>query len=134
MRVVLDTNVFVSGVFFSGAPSQILEAWSEGRVTLVLSREILEEYRRVSDELHAEFPELNLDPFLALVAVKGVFVEAAPLAGQVSADPDDDRFLACALSGGCSVVVSGDKHLLDASGCQGITVLRPRAFVDRYLS
>lgn len=53
MRVILDTNVFISGVFFGGPPSRILEGWHDGRVTLVLSPEILDEYQRVAAELHA---------------------------------------------------------------------------------
>ena len=47
MKVVLDTNVFVSGVFFCGPPYDILSAWRGGRLQLVVSAEILEEYRRV---------------------------------------------------------------------------------------
>ena len=46
---------------------------------------------------------------------------------------DDDKFLACALASGAGTIVSGDKHLLSVSGYRGIEVLRPRAFVDRYL-
>lgn len=53
MRVILDTNVFVSGIFFSGPPHEILEAWRHGRIRLVISPEILEEYRRVGEELPA---------------------------------------------------------------------------------
>ena len=56
------------------------------------------------------------------------------LEGQVCADPDDDKFLACALASGARIIVSGDKHLVDVSGYRGIEVLRPRAFVDRYLA
>jgi predicted nucleic acid-binding protein len=56
------------------------------------------------------------------------------LEGQVCADPDDDKCLACALASGAGIIVSGDKHLVDVSGYRGIEVLRPRAFVDRYLA
>ena len=59
MRVVLDTNVLVSGVFFSGLPRRILEAWRDRRVELVVSLEILEEYRRVGERL-SSLPVLSL--------------------------------------------------------------------------
>ncbi|MBK7449987.1 MAG: hypothetical protein IPJ47_11370, partial [Anaerolineales bacterium] len=49
-------------------------------------------------------------------------------------DPDDDKFFACALASGSKVIVSGDKHLLKVSGYQGIEVLKPREFLDRYLA
>lgn len=51
MKVVLDTNVVLSGIFFGGVPGRILTAWSEGRVQLVLTPEILDEYRRAGDAL-----------------------------------------------------------------------------------
>ena len=49
MKVVLDTNVFISGVFFSGPPYQILKAWREGKIQLVVSEKIFEEYVRVGE-------------------------------------------------------------------------------------
>jgi len=134
VRVVLDTNVFVSGVFFSGPPHRILQAWRDGRVKLVLSSEILEEYHRVGQELAAEFIGADLASIEALLATHAEFVDAPPLPQQVCADPDDDKFLACALASRTKIVVSGDKELLRVTGWGGIQVLRPRAFIDLYLS
>ena len=48
MKVILDTNVFTSGVFFGVPPNRILQGWRDGRVKLVLSPEILDEYRRIA--------------------------------------------------------------------------------------
>lgn len=134
MRVVLDTNVFVSGVFFSGPPYRILQAWRDERVRLVLSTEILDEYHRVGQQLAAQFPGTDLAPIEALLATHAEFVDAAPLPRQVCADPDDDKFLACALASRTKTIVSGDKELLRVTGWRGIQVLRPRAFVDSHLS
>lgn len=55
MRVVLDTNVFISGIFFGGIPSKILNAWKNKNVTLIISPAILDEYRRVLLELSTQF-------------------------------------------------------------------------------
>lgn len=49
-------------------------------------------------------------------------------------DPDDDKFLACAIASGTKIIVSGDKHLLRVSGYQGIEVLKPKTFIDVYLT
>ena len=133
MRVVLDTNVFISGVFFSGPPYQILDAWRRRRVDLVVSSEILEEYRQTGLTLSEAFPGVDLGPWLELVHVRGVVVEAPPLEDQVCTDPDDDKFQACARAARVRLIVSGDKALLRASGYSGITVLTPRRFVDQYL-
>ena len=67
MKIVLDTNVFISGIFFSGPPYRILEAWRAGKVQLALSIEILEEYRRVAQILAAEHRGINLDSLIDLL-------------------------------------------------------------------
>ena len=66
MRVILDTNIFVSGIFFSGPPARILEAWRDGKIQIVVSEEILEEYRTVGMRLAAGFKGVDIDPFLRL--------------------------------------------------------------------
>ena len=133
MKLIVDTNVFVSGVFFSGPPFEILNAWRRKKVTLIISPDILSEYQRVGDALAAEFPGVDIDPWIELLMLKTKLTDAPPLAESVCTDPDDDKFLACGIATGTKLIVSGDKHLLDVSGYQGVTVLRPRAFVDRYL-
>ena len=134
MRIVLDTNVLVSAAFFGGLPGRILEAWRNGHLQLVMSADILQEYQRVGQILADEYSGTDLTPFLALVAVRGELVNAPALSEPVSADPDDDKFLACAMAAGVSVIVSGDKDLLDKSGWRDIRVLRPREFADDFLS
>jgi uncharacterized protein len=73
VKVVLDTNVFVSGVFFSGPPHQILQAWRGGKVQLVISPEIFDEYSRVGEELGEQFPAVDLRPVLELVTLNAEF-------------------------------------------------------------
>ena len=134
MKVVLDTNVLVSGILFTGPPHQILLAWSEGRFELVFTSDIHEEYRRITAELQQQFPRVDLAVALDLVLVNAQAFPSAVLEAEVCADPDDDKFLAYALASGASIIVSGDTHLFDVSGCCGIESLRPRAFLDRYLA
>lgn len=134
MRVILDTNVFISGVFFAGPPYRILEAWRDGKLQLVISPEILEEYQRVAEVLSEQFPAVNLRPMLDLVTIKAELFSAQTLPEPVSDDPDDDKFLACAISSKSNVIVSGDKHLLKVSGYQRIKVVKPLDFIDEYLS
>ncbi len=134
MKVVIDTNVFVSGIFFTGPPYQILEAWRKGKIQLVLSPEILEEYQRVGEELTNQFKVVDLNPTLDLLTAKGLLINAVCLNKQVCDDPDDDKFISCAIAGKVKLIVSGDKHLLRASGYSNIDIVKPRQFVDDYLS
>jgi uncharacterized protein len=133
LKVVMDTNVFVSGVFFSGPPYQILKAWQLGEFELIVSREILDEYGRVGEILEEEHPGVDLKPILNFVLERAKVYKSAVLKEPICEDPDDDKFIACAVASGSKVIISGDKHLLKISGYQGIQVLKPRAFVDQYL-
>lgn len=135
MKVVLDTNVVVSGLFFGGIPGRILSAWHAGHVTLVLSASILAEYREVGAELSARYGDLDFESFAALLVMNSEMIGAPEyFSDAVCDDPADDKFLACAAAAGVGVIVSGDRHLLAVSGWSGIEVLRPREFVERYLS
>jgi putative PIN family toxin of toxin-antitoxin system len=133
MKVVVDTNVVISGVFFGGMPSRVLEAWRDGEFDLVVSPEVLEEYRRVGEELTARFPGVSLAPFLALLVMNAEIVEAPGLSDQVSRDRDDDKFIACALAANCQTIISGDKDLLEVTGYQGLKVVAPRVFLESVL-
>lgn len=133
MRVVLDTNVFISGIFFNGPPSQILKAWEKGGFQVLLSQEILDEYHRVAHELSSKFPSVDILPIIEMVTVHGQFVDTQDLDIVVCEDPDDNKFIECAIAGNCRIIISGDKHLLRLSGYQDIDVLNPRNFVERYL-
>jgi putative PIN family toxin of toxin-antitoxin system len=134
VRIVLDTNVFISAVFFGGPPYRILDAWRDGRVSLVLSAEIFEEYRRVGEELGKRFEGVDAAPFLRLVARHAEFVKAEELTAPVCRDPDDDKFLGCACAAGVQAIVSGDKDLLSLSEFRSIRILSPRQFVDAHLT
>jgi putative PIN family toxin of toxin-antitoxin system len=133
VRVILDTNVFVSGVFFSGPPYRILEAWRDGKLQLVASQEILEEYQRVGETLAEQFAGVNLQPIIDLVTTNAEIFPNQVLPESLCEDPDDDKFIACALAGRCRVIISGDRHLLKVSGFRGLTVMSPRRFIDEYL-
>src|SRR5687768_16594146 len=133
LKVIMDTNVFVSGVFFSGPPYQILNAWQSGAFELVVSQEILDEYSRVGEILAEARPKIDLNPILKFVIEHAKVYKPVKLQEPVCEDPDDDKFFACALASGSRVIISGDKHLLKVSGYEGIDVLKPREFVDRFL-
>jgi putative PIN family toxin of toxin-antitoxin system len=133
VKVVLDTNVYISGIFFTGPPYQILEAWRDARIQIVVSPDILEEYQRVGETLASQFPYIDLQPLFELLTLNADIVPSGNLAETVCTDPDDDKFLACALASGAACIISGDKHLLRVSGYKGLKVLSPRRFVDDYL-
>jgi len=133
MRIVLDTNVFVSGIFFTGPPYQILKAWRDGRVQLLVSPSILDEYQRIGAQLALQFRGVDLKPFLDLLTVQAEILLPPALPLVIRDDPSDDKFLEAAVAGNAPYIISGDKHLLTLSEFRGIQILKPRDFVQRYL-
>ena len=133
MRIVLDTNVLMSGIFFAGPPASILSAWAEGRLELLATVEILAEYRRVGNRLSKKYASVDVDPVLDLVVRESRILEPFPVPADACDDKDDIKFLACAISGHATCVVSGDRALLRASGHEGIEVVTPRDFLTRFL-
>lgn len=133
MRVVLDTNVLVSGVFWSGPPHRVLQAWREGRFRLVLSGEIQEEYQRVIRRFSQVFPAVDLAWLGELLAVYTEFLAVPDIPVSVSRDAMDDKFLVCALLAD-AVLVTGDADLLSLRPLAGLEILTPREFVRAYLT
>ena len=106
MRVVIDTNVFVSS-FFGGNPRKIIDLWKRGQVTLCLSGAVLDEYLEVLRRFG--LPEGDLESLLSLFA-KGVhilFTTKVPSLRVVKQDPDDDKFVACAVALNAEAVITG---------------------------
>jgi putative PIN family toxin of toxin-antitoxin system len=131
--VVLDTSVWISGVFFRrGIPASILRAWRDRRFEIVVTSETLAELDRKLREKVAEF---GADPTLAeeWVTYIKTFARAAPTtvtASGVCRDPDDDKFLGAALSGGASYIVSSDHDLQVLGEYRDVKVLSPREFAE----
>ena len=133
MRIILDTNVFISGIFFSGPPSRILKAWGSHYFQIVLSQDILNEYRRVAEDLSFKFPAVDILPIIEQITIHAQFVDTHGVDINLCEDPDDDKFIECAVAGKCKTIVSGDKHLLKLSGYHDIMIMNPRSFVEKYL-
>ena len=133
IKVVLDTNIFVSS-FFGGNPRKIISLWEFGEIMLCLSRPIVDEYVEVLRRMGLQ-DEKELGELLGLFAAGAnvVFTAKTPELQVVADDPDDDKFIECAVASKCKTIISGDKHLLKLTGYNGIDILKPRQFVDSYL-
>ena len=94
MKVIVNTNVFISGVFFSGPPHQILNARRDGKIQWAISQEILKEYWRVGEVIVEQFPSVDLKLILDLVTIEAELYQTQDLPTPVCSDPDDDKFLA----------------------------------------
>ena len=72
-------------------------------------------------------------PIIELITIHGQFIDTEGLDISICEDPDDDKFIECAVAGKCDIIVSGDRHLLKLVRHKGVRILKPRDFVDQYL-
>ncbi len=132
VKVVIDTNVFISS-FFGGIPRAIIDQWKNGEITLCISQDIIEEYFEVLNRLGLEDKnEIDLLCRLFAEGYHSIFAAKTPRLNVVIDDPDDDKFLECAVALDCKMVVSGDKHLKDIKKYIDIEILSPREFINRF--
>lgn len=132
IRAVLDTNVVVSALLFSGPPSRLISAWQSGRLRPVVSAPILDEYIRVlaypkfkltNTEIRGLLEE-ELIPFIETVT-------AVPTNIPDLRDPDDAKFITCAVAAGVRWLVSGDDDLLSLHHVESVDILSVTAFLQQ---
>ncbi len=129
MRVVIDTNVFVSS-FFGGNPKSIIDLWKKEEIVLCLSRDILDEYIDVLQRVGLKGEE-EMEELLSLFA-KGfniLFTTKTPRIRVVKEDPEDDKFIECAVALKAEVIITGDKALKTMGEYVGIKILTPQQFL-----
>ena len=139
MRVVLDTNVLISGLLFPGGPpSQLVDAWRGGAFDLALSDFMIDEITRVWNHVAPRLKRTpsDLSDFLDVLALRGELVQldVADLASAAATglrDPNDVPILATLLCAGSDWLVTGDKDLLVLAG--SYPILTPAAFVTRFM-
>lgn len=135
MRVVLDTNVIVSGsISPHGVPGRLLAAWEAQTFDLLVSAALLIEYRRALgyEKVRSRHRknDAELDELIGRYRRFGTLIEPEERLAVVAGDPDDDRVLECAVAGKATQIVTGDPHLLRLGSYREIPILTPRAFVE----
>lgn len=132
MRIVIDTNVVASGVFFGGAPRLVLEAISSGSIDAFATSEILDEYHETIDRLMVKYGgRFNADGLSRFQMMINLVDTQTKV--EVCRDPDDDKFLGCALDSKAVYIVSGDKDLLTLENYEGVEIITAREFCEKYL-
>jgi putative PIN family toxin of toxin-antitoxin system len=139
LRVVLDTNVYVSGTILSyRTPFEILQAWRRHEYVLVTSEAIIAElervlrYPRIRDRY--TIGEEDIVRLVTSLRADALVVPGDYQLSGVSPDPEDDKFLACALEAQANCIVTGDPDLLVLKCYTGVDILQPREFLQRVRS
>ncbi len=132
MRIVIDTNIIASAVFFGGNPRKIIEALFEKKLEAFITPEILEEYHETFEELQNKYPQKRIYvPITQIAEACRMIIPDKTF--EVCRDPDDNKFIDCAYAGRCVYIVTGDKDLLDIHSFEDIEIVTAAEFCTKYL-
>ena len=132
IKVVVDTNVLLSS-FFGGNPRRVVNLWKTGDITLCLSKPIIDEYVEVLRRLGLQ-GEHELEELLGLFArgFNSIFTVKTPELFVVNGDPDDNKFIECAVALNADYIVSGDNDLVAVEEYMGIKIVSPKNLLAAY--
>jgi putative PIN family toxin of toxin-antitoxin system len=129
--IVLDTNILISGIFWSGAPKRLVELLAKGHLQGFASPSIIEEYTdvfgRIQKKTGRDGSSDLYDSFLMGLEICDDVQTDHP----ISRDPDDDKFVLCAMASGCNLVISGDNDLLEIESWGDVVILAASDFLSR---
>lgn len=128
-RVVLDTNVLVSGLL-GGTATEVIRRWRAGAFDLLLSENIMTEYEAVLSRPKFNLPTWVVQELLGYIRGKAEWVAPSSEIEAVTRDPSDNKFLEAAITGQADWLVSGDQDLLDMEEYEGISIIPPHEFLD----
>lgn len=137
-RLVLDTNVVIAALLWSGPPRQLLQAAIDGQIEVFTSQALLDElahslgYRKFAKRIAAF--NTSVAQLTQQYAAIASLTPAAMIQPTVPGDPDDDQVLACALAAPAGLIVSGDAHLLNLKQFHDVPILTPREAIERVIT
>jgi len=125
LRIVFDSNVYISALLFKGIPGKILEMAQRDEITLIVSDEIIAETARILEEKF-KWPQHNIDKFKRRLSDISENIRPKIKLDIIKERESDNRILECAVSGDANLIISGDQHLLKVKKYKNIPIVRPR--------
>ncbi len=130
-RIVADTNIYISALFWRGNPYKLIHLCCEGKAKLVVSKQIIEELERVlltEEKFHMEREDVAM--YSRIILSNADLVAPNFTLKVIEKDPADDRILECAVEGEADYLISGNKHLLEVEEFQGIKIITAKQILD----
>ena len=128
MRIVIDTNVFISAIFFGGMPLKVLQTVISKENEAYISPSIWDEYNDVIDRMTKKYPSrLKTQLINELFKTLRLIIPKTEI--SICRDPDDDKFIECVIEADCIYIVSGDNDLLSLGEVGGIRICTPSDFL-----
>ena len=131
MKIVIDTNIIISAIFFGGVPLECMNLLLNGVFRACVSDEILDEYLEIYQRFLLKYPNKTLKMQINKI-IEHMEIITPTSKINVCRDPDDNKFIECAVDGHCIYIVSGDKDLLAVKNFDDIEILTLHEFFEKY--
>ncbi len=134
MKIVLDTNVWLSGILWDGEASKILEKAEKKDIQIIISEDILSEIIKVLNR-ESKFQKyilnlrLSIEDLLRTILSISTLIETKTKLDIIKADPKDNIILEVALEGKVDYIISYDNHILNMIEFRGIKIISPKEFL-----
>ncbi len=128
-KVVLDTNIFISSIFWKGNPHKVVELALDKRIQVFISIEILNELEGVLKEKFSQEQEF-IDEQITLILEYAQVINPENKVEIVKEDPDDNKIIECAMTAKAEYIITGDPHLTKLKEALGIKILKPAKFLE----
>ena len=128
MKTVLDTNVFISGIFWKGSSNKVITDWKEEKFILVTSLETIAEIIKILKDFKIKLSDELIKEWVDLIVRNSMIVEPKEKIEAVKDDPKDNIFIETAVAGNVDYLVSQDNHLLKLKEFRGIKIITPEEF------
>jgi putative PIN family toxin of toxin-antitoxin system len=130
-KVVIDTSVFIAALLSksqTSTPNQVLQAWRQGKFTLVMAPQLLQEL--VAKLLYLKVRDRTIEDLVVIIAEISLHISGAYEATKLDKiDPDDNKFLAAIYESKADYLISLDNHLLSLKYYHGTQILTPHLFL-----
>ena len=130
IKAVVDTNVWLSGLLWKGAPYRVVQFGTRGTFVVLTSPGIIREVEeKLRDKFH--FADDKVDRWLRLMQRRSLIIESTRKLNVVPRDPDDNMIVECAVDGRANYIVTGDKDLLVLERYEGVEIIKPAVFLKK---
>ena len=122
-KVVIDTNIFVSGFGWDAKPEEVLKLLKQKRIINYISLEILNELKRVVSYPKLKFSDQLQNRILEFVFFYSEVIEPTEHISHITKDPEDNKFLECAIAARAEFLISGDSHLISIAEYRAVKIV-----------
>ena len=130
MKVVLDTNIFVSSFYWAGNPRKIFNRITNGLDELYITDEILKEITSVMIRKKFNTSVDEIEEYVKIIDSYSIKLLSRNIPEEISRDSNDNKILQCGIDGNVDFIITGDNDLLVLKEHKKIRIINPKEYLE----